>query len=420
MRITILTTGSLGDVLPYIALSIGLQKAGHEVCLATHTAFEPTILKRGVGFSPLPGNSHEFLASDEGQALIYGKGTWKTRRNLLKKAVELARQTLTPCLDACRDAEAIIYTPLTPVGYHIAEALHLPAFKAHYLPATRSPEFPSMLFPLPLPSIPGLWNKMTHALAEELFWQGYRSTVNSWIQDHLHLPSLPLRSQELQRYRQRLPCLYGYSSHVLPRPRSWGEWIHVTGYWFLDHPADWVPPAHLLKFLGAGPPPIFVGFGSMQPANAEEIARETIQALSQTRQRGILLLPQAKTLHIDLPESILSIESVPFDWLFPRVAGAVYHGGTGTTALALRSGIPSIIVPATADQRFWAQRVFQLGAGTRPLSHKHFSAEKLACSIDTMINDQTMRAHAQTLAQRIGAEDGVTSAVNAFNAHIAI
>ncbi len=87
------------------------------------------------------------------------------------------------------------------------------------------------------------------------------------------------------------------------------------------------------------------------------------------------------------------------------------RGGAGTTAAALRAGIPSITVPHVMDQLFWGQRLFELGVGPRPLPRKQLTAERLAKAITLTVHDKDMKHRATALAEKIGVEDGTTKAV---------
>ena len=117
----------------------------------------------------------------------------------------------------------------------------------------------------------------------------------------------------------------------------------------------------------------------------------------------------------DLPDDVFKMNDVPHDWLFPRAAAVVHHGGAGTTAAGLRAGVPSIVVPFFADQDFWGQRVHTLGAGPEPIQRKKLSTERLANAIRVATNDEVMRRRAAIIGTRILAEDGVAQAVKAFS-----
>src|SRR5690242_10059250 len=95
----------------------------------------------------------------------------------------------------------------------------------------------------------GLFNLFTHLAYRQLLWLMFRPLTNAVRRDALGLPPLPMREPFGSMDRRRWPMLYAYSPAVAPRPPDWGDWIHVTGYWFLDRPRDWQPPADLLAFL---------------------------------------------------------------------------------------------------------------------------------------------------------------------------
>src|SRR5439155_25864439 len=115
-----------------------------------------------------------------------------------------------------------------------------------------------------------------------------------------------------------------------------------TGYWFLEATRDWQPPARLSDFLEAGPPPVYVGFGSMHNRDAERVTELVVEALKLSGQRGILFTGWNGLGAVAGSDRLFALESdTPHDWLFPRMAAVVHHGGAGTTAAALRAGVPA-------------------------------------------------------------------------------
>lgn len=207
------------------------------------------------------------------------------------------------------------------------------------------------------------------------------------------------------------PIVYGYSRHVAPVPPDWGDWLYVTGYWFLDADDSWRPPADLVAFLDDGPPPVYVGFGSMVDQEAEAVTKIVLQALASSGRRAILLGGWSRLGQGKLPESILRVDWAPHSWLFPRMAAVVHHGGAGTTAAGLRAGVPDVIVPYFADQPFWAGRVRALGVGPEPIPRQKLTAERLAEAIESASMDEEMGRRARELGRKIQAEDGVATAV---------
>ena len=207
------------------------------------------------------------------------------------------------------------------------------------------------------------------------------------------------------------PIIGSYSPIISPKPDDWGKNIYLTGYWFLDPPANWQPPPTLMNFNNAGAPPVYIGFGSMANRSPQKTTQLVVDALARTGQRGILAAGWGGLDQTLLPDTIFALDSVPHTWLFPRMAAIIHHGGAGTTAAGLRAGLPSMLVPHMGDQHFWAKRVEELGVGPQSIPRRKLTAERLANAITIATKDQDMQARAAALGERIRAEDGVGRAI---------
>ncbi|CAA9304236.1 UDP-glucose:sterol glucosyltransferase [uncultured Leptolyngbya sp.] len=412
LQITILAVGSRGDVQPYYALALGLQRAGHQVQIATHANFEAFVSHQGLEFAPVAGDYNQLLRSEEGQKLLEGE-----RVKLVSD--ELFQQQMADAWVACQGTDVVIFNPLATWGYNIAEKLAVPCFMAATMPLSPTRTFPFLNFALASrTSFDRLRNYASYLLVEFLFWQQQRKQVNLFRQQTLGLPPLPFLGA---RFRSKKPhnlyplrVLYGFSPIVIPKPPDWPEFLNVTGYWLLDQAKDYQPPKELLGFLDDGPPPVSVGFGSMTIRNLQLVTKLVIEALEESQQRGILLSGWAGIGNVNLPDRVFVIDDVPHDWLFPRMAAVVHHGGASTTAAGLRAGVPSVIVPFFADQPAWGQRLAELGVSPPPVPYKELSVKRLAATIRRAVSDKVMREQAIALGKRIRAEDGVAKAVEAF------
>jgi UDP:flavonoid glycosyltransferase YjiC (YdhE family) len=411
MRIVLLTVGSRGDVEPFVALGAGLRRTGHSVCLATHRLFESHVREAGLDFAPLPGDPLQLRAELEG-------GFDGTRRDDLRfirffrRAVEpFARDALQAGLAACRDADAIVYRDaLAFVGYSLAEAVD-----ARPVVATLQPRSPTraFAFPRPLP-FGGTVNLLSHHLTLQIFWQVFRRTVNRHRRTELGLAPFPLTGPYADGRRRRVPTLFGFSEAIVPRPPDWPPWHHVTGYWFGDPDLDPAPSPDLVGFLAAGPPPVYVGFGSVVGRDAPALTALVAEALERAGVRGVLATGWGglSGAAVECSDRLTVVESAPHRWLFPRVAAVVHHGGPGTTTAGLQAGRPTIVVPtAVGDQPFWGGRVAALGAGPAPIPRRRLTAPLLAEAIRRVTTDAGIRERAAALGERLRAEDGVANAV---------
>ena len=408
LTITIIAPGSRGDVQPYVALGTGLKKAGHTVRVLTSQDFQELVTTYNLDFWDLGGNMQ---AIAQGMQNLLEQGNFlKILASMGKTAQQLVNQASRSGLTACQDADLIIAGPGGLfVGQALSEKMAIPFIPAFYFPLTPTREFPNALAPLPPLRLPAWANRLSHRLVQQMLWQNYRAADNKARREILKVPPAPFWGPFGALEKQTI--LYGYSPHVLPPPVDWADSVHVTGYWFLESPTGWEPPVELVDFLQAGPPPIYIGFGSMVNRRAEETTHLILQALARTGQRGILSAGWGGLQQRDLPETVMMIGPVPFDWLFTQMAAVVHHGGAGTTSIGLRAGVPSIVIPFMGDQPFWGRRVYELGVGPQPIPHRYLTVERLAEAIHGAVSDTAMRERAAQLGERIRAEDGVARAV---------
>ena len=417
MKITVLAAGSRGDVQPYVALSAGLQKAGYQVCLATNSNFSALAEQYDIPFFPLQIDSYAFTQDPRARA-------WLESRNPLKLAFESVRiiqpmveQLLKDAWVASQEADAIIYHSYAmPTGYYIGKQLGIPTLPISMYPL---PTRAHRALPIELPFSMGGWgNLASHWIVDFFTWQVYRPSAQKQFRGQQTVR----RTTPYQAiYGEKRPLICCYSPSAFPKPNDVPDHIHVLGYFFLEPPDHWQPSAELSQFLAAGPPPVYVGFGSMgDPAKADETTEMVLAALAQTGQRGLLAsgwsgLGKEKAM----PDNVFVLDSAPHTWLMPQMAANIHHGGVGTTGAALRAGVPNAVVPHFGDQPFWGEQVAKLGVGPSPIHRKQLTVNRLARMIETAVSNPTMRQRAATLGQQIQAEDGVAASIKLIEQYLA-
>lgn len=413
-RITIHTIGTRGDVQPYIALGMGLRAAGFDVNIATAAQFRDFVTAHGLAFAPLPGDMIELINTPAGKAAMSGSNKIGAMFKLLKQARPMFEGLLDAQWAAAQGADYIVYHPKAIGGGAIAEKLGIPASVALPLPALS----PTRAFPSPL--LPfgdlGPFNRLSHRLICRYGDLASRSTVSRWRKKTLGLPA---RAHWLSVNGRPVPRLYPYCASVVPRPADWDKDSIVTGYWFLDDADGWQPPEALQAFLDAGPPPVYVGFGSLPTEDAERMTNLVLDALAKAGQRGILATGWGGMAAREVPPAIHMLEAAPHDWLFPRMAAVVHHGGAGTTAAGLRARKPSVICPFFGDQPFWGRRIEALGVGPTPIPQRQLTAERLADAISRAVGDPAMRQRAEDAGRLIAREDGTGKAIAFIQSHLA-
>jgi len=413
MHIALLTYGSRGDVQPFVALALGLQKAGHAVRLAAPARFAGLAALHAVPFAPLAGEPAEISRrlNDAGGNSLRMVGAMQ--EYIFAIAPEVVRQIKA----AVQDADLVAHSFLFTTGGHaFARELGLPDVSVQTFPIfapTRA--FPAVAFPnVP----PGALSWLTHWLATQIFWHGgnlgyyrLRKKAPDDFPKQVFWPFTPTEDRPLT------PLLLAVSQAVLPRPDDWSSpSIRIPGYFFLDTP-DYRPAPELADFLSAGEAPVCVSFGSMVNRRAELIGRAVLESLAATGQRGVILTGWDGWRPAHSPEDVLYLEAAPHGWLFPRCRVIVHHGGGGTTAAGLRAGVPNVVVPFAADQPFWGKRVAALGAGPEPIPVRRLDANRLTAALRRALDDAPMRQAAAEIGLRIRREDGVGNAVRLIEAH---
>ena len=164
-------------------------------------------------------------------------------------------------------------------------------------------------------------------------------------------------------------------------------------------------------FLDAGPPPVYVGFGSMAGRDPAGLARTVVGGLRAAGVRGVLATGWGGLAGVEPSNDLFVTEGASHEALFPRCAAVVHHGGGGTTAAGLRAGRPSVLVPFFGDQPFWGRRVAALGVGPAPIPKKDLTAARLAAAVTVATTSASVRRKAEALGEAIRAEDGLGRAV---------
>jgi len=404
MRITMICIGSTGDVRPYIVLGRELKARGHEITICAFADFEPVILKEGFHFKPVNGDVKALMAN-----LMNGS----TGVGFLKQVRDSLIDIIDPFLEdleaACDGAEAIIGTYLGQVFQSLAEVRHIPYIQTHYFPMDKNPE-------TPITSAPGqhggkAWNLASYQLGHFVVSVMEKYYLADWREKHGMSPRKLEATPKYQLNGHTIPVLYAISPLVMPRPATWGENIHMTGFWRDDRDIDFTPSPELSAFLEAGEKPIYVGFGSMVSGDMGETLEIVLDAIRDSGVRAILSKGWGGK-DIPVSDNVFVADFVPHDWLFNHVAAVVHHGGAGTTAAGIQAGCPTLVVPFGGDQPFWAGRVKDLGIGPKAIPRDKLTVSRLSKALTDLTSTKKYRVAARELGERLRLEQGHIIAAN--------
>ncbi|MBM0278017.1 glycosyltransferase [Micromonospora tarensis] len=399
MRIVIMAVGSRGDVAPYTGLGVRLRQEGHEVTLATHALFEKLVRSRGLGFHPLPLDTQEEMTSR-----LVASGTSSPLQVTLainKVVAEHARPMADAMLAAARQADVVLLSPAGWIGGHVAEGLRLPSMGVYLQPLTPTREFPPPT--VTTRSLGGWGNRKAAASLRSVGQKPFRAVVDQ-LRTELDLPVLKPDAWLAQLDAARWPICYGYSPVVVPQPADWPEWNHTVGYWWPAPDPDAKPDSELVDFIAAGPPPVYIGFGSMPAEDSDALSAMIVDALRASRLRAVVNSGWAGLRAAG--DDVFTVSEVPHDWLFPQLAAVVHHAGAGTAGAGLRAGVPTVPVPFMVDQPFWAQRLERLGVAPEAIPFRKLNAARLAAALTEATGNPNYRRRASEVASRLAQEDG--------------
>ncbi|MCJ1444108.1 MAG: hypothetical protein MMC23_004608 [Stictis urceolatum] len=447
LNVVVQIVGSRGDVQPYVALGKALQAApyNHRVRLATHPNFKDFVEQNGLEFFSIGGDPEALMSyMIKNPGILPGKESRKAGDPSNRRA-DIA-EMLQGCWRSCVDrgdgmvkapginkdgtsasppttkpknnepfiADAIIANPPSYAHIHCAEKLGIPLQLSFTMPWS-----PTQAFPHPLANITPtnesktMTNYASFVITDTLTWQGLGDIFNNFRTKTLGLePINPLFGATIIP-RLRVPWTYCWSKALIPKPTDWDSHISISGFYFLELASLYKPPEDLQKFLNDGPPPVYIGFGSITIAKPKETMDMILEAVNKAGVRALISKGWGGLQCNNPPPNVLMLDNCPHDWLFPRVSCVVHHGGAGTTAIGIKLGKPTVVIPFFGDQPFWGGMVFRAGAGPRPVPFKKLTADSLAACLETALRPESLEK-ARILGKKVEHEDGAAIGAQQF------
>ncbi|PVH81553.1 glycosyltransferase family 1 protein, partial [Cadophora sp. DSE1049] len=452
LNVVIHVVGSRGDVQPFVALGKTLKATyGHRVRLATHPTFKPFVEENGLEFFSIGGDPSELMAfMVKNPGLMPGfdslksgdvgkrrKGMEEIVLGCWRSCIEAGDGLGAPPRTSSTDdlgfdagismdanpadrpfiADAIIANPPSFAHIHIAEKMGIPLHMMFTMPWS-----PTQQFPHPLANIQSsnadvnMTNFVSYALVEMMTWQGLGDVINRFRERALGLEPISLIWAPGMLSRLRVPYTYCWSPALIPKPKDWGQHISISGFYFLSLASSYTPDPELAAYLAAGPPPVYIGFGSIVVDDPDAMTKLIFEAVKKAGVRALVSKGWGGLGADDLgiPEGVFMLGNVPHDWLFQRVSAVVHHGGAGTTAAGIATGKPTVVVPFFGDQPFWGAMVARAGAGPVPIPYKQLTADKLAAALTEALKPETLE-RAKELGSKIKEEKGDETGAKSFH-----
>lgn len=398
MKIALCTIGSRGDIQPFLILGEYLAKSGHDVIVSSAKMYEPLAEKYDVTYKSFTGN-YQSIVDDEAMKKEIGKNPFTIGRKLKEKVypiIENSLDTFYECLEWC---DVVIYHPKTLIdstGFEMKGKL----IKGYVVPMFT----PTRQFPNPIVSalpIPKFLNKLSYKMINAMI-----GTVKTPVNNFRKKRNLGKTPSFLDT-----PIVYGVSPSVIEVPTDFPSNHYFTGLWTKEDTKAKLSD-EVFEFMTDDQEVAIITFGSMPYRSKVDINR-FIETLQKDFEVKILVVKAWGLKEKTIAESstIMAVDAAPFDVLFPLADYIIHHGGAGTTATALKSGIPQMICPVlhpVGDQYFWGKQLNKKGVSPEPIPLKKLTVKKLSKAFGEMV-DGHMKSKAVELRANLTKENGLQS-----------
>ena len=406
MRVGIQTWGSEGDIRPFVALGHALASRGHHVeLLYTEIgARRYEDVARSLGFTARAVASP--VVADEQELFRIGLAAINTR-NQLQQGLFISKRLLEPVIPQIYEAglelaarsDIFIHHFIVHAARAAADKAGTPFVTVAFAPMLTESRY---IHPEGFPHLGGWMNAFGWKIARLALNQTLLKDMNRF-RARVGLP--PVADLMNDGWASHRLHLLASSPALLDRPADWPPWNQLCGFLSLPSHEQEAVAQEVEAFLAGGPPPVFMGFGSLMPTSGPHLADAVAvftRAAAMTGQRAII---QSEA---DLPSSdrILFVKRTPHALVFPRCAAVVHHAGAGTTHTALKTGSISIPVPHVSDQFAWSDDLHRLGVAPAPLKRTRLNAKALASRIREAVGNARMKGNATAIQLRMANDDG--------------
>ncbi|MBP7735704.1 MAG: glycosyltransferase family 1 protein [Spirochaetes bacterium] len=397
MNVVLSSRGSRGDVYPIIEIGAALKRAGCKVSICVPEMFGPRA--RSKGLKPLLYSEDSAMVMQE---LGSGIGAIRTAIDWFSRAIDEQIEFL---IGETEGADMLVTSVNEVAVPTVAEYRGIPHYRIAYTPVLPGYH--------PPPLIP--WQKLP-AIANKGLWSAVNFGTGLMFRKHINKYRGKLGMADIggvnSYFTGRSHTVLTINPVLAPPCRSWSKNydFSYTGYCYGDIDGGLSPD--LVRFLEDGPPPVYIGFGSVSVDDSDSFTGLILDAVKRARCRAVLGTGWTGLGKTELPPEIFPVGDTNHATLFSLCAGVAHHGGCGTTHTAARAGVPQFIMPQIADQFYWGHRIHTLGLGPAPVPPKRITVKKLALALSELANNRFMAKNAAALGVEMKDENGIPGVVD--------
>ena len=410
MRIVLNTFGSFGDIHPYMAIALELQRRGHAPVVATMEIYREKIEDEGLEFAPVRPNIPQPKEQDPELIEKIMEPLTGPRFLMEELVFPAVRDSYEDLQRAVAGADILVTHPAAPAGPLLGRKTGM-----RWISTVLAPLSFFSAFDPPVPPA-WQWTRMFRVLGPRFMtlFHGVMKSIYKAKPVHQFRAELGLADTGNPMFEgQHSPTLVlALFSEAFAKPQpDWPPQTKVTGFCFYDGHHEVIIPPELSRFLENGAPPIVFTLGSSAVWVARDFFRESIDAARRVGRRAVLLIGDERNMPRSLPEGVIALDYVPYQSLLPKACAVVHHGGVGTTSQALLAGVPTLIVPFAFDQSDNAEHAYRIGT-SRTLSRSKYFAPRVANELNELLKRPSYSRRAEEVSRQLKKENGPARAAD--------
>lgn len=397
MKAILFSLGTRGDIEPFLAIGEKLKKKGYDVLCAFPAQFQKLVDESRYEFYGLSEKFLELIEGEKAKIVLGGKGNIFQKIGaliwMIKVSQSMQKEVITQQHDLIelKQPDIIVYNQkcVYPMLWGIV-----------------NPRKTTLLSPLPctihetgrhaslgMGSDLGVkLNRFTYRFSNFFLFKTIKSSTKRYHKElGIKVGSLVIKKHILAEEEM----IYTISPSLFPKPSDWSDNVHIVGYHENEADLNWKPSKELEDFISKYDKILFITFGSMTNPSPEQKTKEILMVLAEHKIPAIINTASGGLVKVqDYPHHVLFLDTVPYNWILPKMYAAVHHGGSGTAHTAIKYGCASMIVPHILDQYIWNDILSDLKVGPKGMSIKKFSAKRFEKGVLDLLNKKEYKENA--------------------------
>ncbi|MBS1663520.1 MAG: glycosyltransferase family 1 protein [Bacteroidetes bacterium] len=406
MKAVLFSIGTRGDIEPFLAIAQLLNDRNWDVLCVFPEQFRETVEGMGLPFKGFSKEFLELLNGEDAKKFMGGRGSIFKRFGILirmsRAAIKLSKEIIAfqHRIQVEENPDRVIYHP--KCNYALVWGM------ANAGKTIMVSPIPFMVHPID--HLTALGNNYGKVLNRLSFW--VTNTLKAVMLKRVsrrHMRDKGITVSSIKKAMlEKENTFYAVSPLLFPRPGNWPEQAKVVGYYERVKTLNWQPGGELTAFLERHEKVVFITFGSMTNSNPTETTRIIVDVLKKNNIPALINTSWGGLEEVSGPvESVLFVNNIPYDWVFPKMYAIVHHGGSGTIHAALKYACPSLVVPHILDQFYWGKVISGLHLGPEGIAIKKLEMESFERKLLDLVNNPVYKDNANVISEKMKREGDV-------------